>query len=108
MIISIEELNELLVAHTCLRGLTIQLNDEELTYDLSLAMSVSENYESDAVLVRFTDVKNFSSRDIGGGLTQMMHLNVSKLNSGWERIHYELNELEDNKLSFYFSSFVAD
>lgn len=106
--ISIPELNELLVTHTCLRGLNIQLNDEELTYDLSLSMSVSENSESTTVLVRFTDISNFSFRDIGGGLTQMMHLNVIEFNSGWERIHYELNELEDNKLSFYFSSFVTD
>ena len=106
--IGIAELNELLVVHNCLRSLNIQLNDEDLTYDLSLEMSVSENSESDAVLVRFTDISNFSSCDIGGGLTQMMHLNVSRLNSGLDRKHYELNELEDNKLSFYFSSFVVD
>jgi hypothetical protein len=37
-----------------------------------------------------------------------MHLNVSELNSGLDRIRYELNELEDNKLSFCFSSFVVD
>ena len=106
--IDIAELNELLLTHTCLRGLNIQLNDEELTYDLSLSMSASESFESDAVRIRFTDVSNFSSRDIGGGLTQMMHLNVTELNSGWDRMHYQLDELEDNMLSFYFSSFVVD
>lgn len=104
---SIAELNEQLVSHNCLRRLSIQLNDEELTYDVTLSMAMSENFASDTVLVRFTDVSNFSSRDIGGGLTQMMHLNVSKLDSGLDRIHYELNEREDNKLSFCFSSFVV-
>jgi hypothetical protein len=105
---STAELNELLVSHNCLRRLSIQLNDEGLTYDVTLSMSVSENFESDVVLVRFADVSNLSSSDIGGGLTQMMHLNVSELNSGLDRIRYELNELEDNKLSFCFSSFVVD
>lgn len=106
--ISITELNELLLTHTCLRSLNIRFNREELTYDLFLSMSISENIGSDTVLIRFTDVSNFSSRDIGGGLTQMMHMNVIELNFGWERINYELSELEDKKLSFYFSSFLID
>jgi hypothetical protein len=106
--IGIAELNELLVTHTCFRGINIQLNDEGLTYDLSLSMSASESFESDAVLIRFTDVSNFSARDIGGGLTQMMHLKVTELNSGWDRMHYQLDELEDNNMFFYFSSFVVD
>ena len=102
---NIEELNELLVSHNCLRQFCIQMNDGELTYDVSLLMAVSEEFTSDTLLVRFSDVSNLSSCAIGGGLTQMMHLNVRKLDSGLEGIHYELSEHEDNKVSFFFSSF---
>jgi hypothetical protein len=51
------------------------------------------------------DISQFTSRDFGGGLTQLMHMNVNKLDSGFDRIRYQFSDLEDGKLSFYFSSF---
>lgn len=106
--ISLGDLNELLVAHNSLRHLNIQLSGESLTYDLSLFLSKSEDFESDTVFVKFINVSNFSTHGIGGGLTQLMHLHVSELGAGLDRMHYELTEREDNKLSFSFASFVAD
>ncbi|WP_024673534.1 hypothetical protein ACTACG_16190 [Pseudomonas syringae] len=106
--ISLPELNELLVANNCLHAISIQLNADGIAYDLSLSISVSEKVGADVISIRFIDISQFTSRDFGGGLTQLMHMNVSKLDSGFDRMRYQLSDLEDKKLSFYFSSFSLD
>ncbi|SCW95306.1 MULTISPECIES: hypothetical protein [unclassified Pseudomonas] len=106
--IKVPELNELLVAHNCLHAISIQLNEDGMAYDLSLSISVSEKAEGDVVHIRFSDISQFTSRDFGGGLTQLMHMNVTKLDSGFDRMRYQLRDLEDEKLTFYFSSFSVD
>ncbi|MCL9659005.1 hypothetical protein L2088_30345 [Pseudomonas protegens] len=105
---TVSQLNELLVDHNCLRAIEIQLNEDGMAYDLSLSISGSEKAGADVVRIRFIDISHFSSRDIGGGLTQLMHMSVSKLDSGFDRMRYQLVDLEDNKLSFYFSSFSVE
>lgn len=106
--ISVPELNELLVAHNCLHAISIQLNVDGMAYDLSLSISAYEKAEADIVLIRFIDISQFTSRNLGGGLTQLMHMSVNKLDSGFDRMRYKLSDLEDEKLSFYFSSFSVD
>ena len=106
--ISVLELNELLVAHNCLHAISIQLNEDGMAYDLSLSISGSEKAGADGVRIRFIDISQFMSRDFGGGLTQLMHMSVNKLDSGFDRMRYQLNDLEDEKLSFFFSSFSID
>lgn len=95
--IKVSELNELLVAHNCLHALSIQLNDDGSAYDLFLSMSASEKAEAEVVRIRFIGVSQFASRDFGGGLTQLMHMSVSKLDSGFDRMRYQLSDLEDKK-----------
>lgn len=106
--INVPELNELLVAHNCLHAISIQLNVDGTAYDLFLSISTSERAEAEIVFIRFIDVSQFTSRDFGGGLTQLMHMNVNKLDSGFDRMRYEFSDLEDKKLSFYFASFSVD
>lgn len=106
--IEVPQLNELLVAHNCMRAISIQLNEDGVAYDLSLSISDSVKAGADVVCIKFVDISHFASRDIGGGLTQLMHMNVSKLDSGFDRMRYQLVDLEDNKLSFYFSSFSVE
>lgn len=110
IMISLPELNELLVAHNCLHAISIQLNVDGMAYDLSLSISASasEKVGADVVSIRFIDISQFTSRDFGGGFTQLMHMNVNKLDSGFDRMRYQLSDLEDKKLSFYFSSFSLD
>jgi hypothetical protein len=104
-VISLPELNELLIAHNCLHAISIELDVDGMTYDLSLSISASEKIGADVVRIKFIDVSQVTSRDFGGGLTQLMHMKVNKLDSGFDRMRYQLNDLEDRKLSFYFSSF---
>lgn len=105
---NLPELNELLVANNCLHAISIQLNADGTAYDLSLSISASEKVGADAVSIRFIDISQFASHDFGGGLTQLMHMKVNKLDSGFDRMRYQLSDLEDSKLSFYFSSFLLD
>ncbi|WP_176509037.1 MULTISPECIES: hypothetical protein [Pseudomonas] len=105
---SISELNDLLVAHNCLHAISIQLSGEGMAYDLSLSISSSEEVGFDVLRIRFLDIAQFACRDFGGGLTQLMHMSVDKLDSGFDRIRYQLSDLEENKLSFCFSSFSVD
>lgn len=106
--ISISDLNELLVSRNCLHTMSIQLNFGRMAYNLSLSISDHENLGSDVVDIRFIDISQFASRDFGGGLTQIMHMNVIKVDSGFDRARYKFSDLEDGKLSFYFSSFSVD
>jgi hypothetical protein len=106
--ISLTELNELLVANNCLHAISIQLNVDGLAYDLSLSVAASETIGVDIVCIRFIDISQFTFQDLGGGLTQLMHMSVDKLDSGFDRMRYKLIDLEDKKLSFYFSTFVLE
>lgn len=105
---SVSELNELLVANNCLHFMSIQLDENGMAYDLSLSISASENAGADVVCISFIDVSQLASREFGGGLTQLMHMSVKKLDSGLDRIRYQFCDHEDGKLSFYFSSFSVD
>ena len=99
--ISVMELNELLVAHNCLHTILIQLGEDGMAYDLSLTLSVSEKVDVDVVCIRFINISQFTSRDFGGGLTQVMHMSVNKLEFGFDKMRYQLTDLEENKLSFF-------
>ncbi|MCE0461113.1 hypothetical protein [Pseudomonas uvaldensis] len=103
--INVLELNELLVANNCLHAISIQLNEDGMGYDLSLSISASEKAAADVIHIMFTNISQFMSHDFGGGLTQIMHMIVNKLDSGFDRMRYQLIDLEDDKLSFCFSSF---
>ncbi|WP_231708938.1 hypothetical protein [Pseudomonas denitrificans (nom. rej.)] len=104
----IVELNEILIAHNCLNEISVGLSDDRMAYDLYLSISDSERIGANVVRIRFSDVSQFTARDFGGGLTQLMHMRVDKLNSGFDRMRYQLSDIEDKKLSFYFSSFSVD
>ncbi|UFH49555.1 hypothetical protein [Pseudomonas sp. KNUC1026] len=101
-------LNELLVAHNCLHALSVQLDFGDMAYNLSLSISAFESLGVDVVTIRFIDVSQFTAHDFGGGLTQLMHMRVERLSSGFDRMRYRLSDLEDKKLSFCFSSFSIE
>lgn len=108
IMISLAELNELLVANNCLYAISIQLDIDGMAYDLSLSISTSEKVGADVVSIRFIDISQFASHDFGGGLTQLMHMKVNKLDSSFDRMRYQFSDLEDDKLSFCFASFSLD
>ncbi|MGF6125196.1 hypothetical protein QF019_000385 [Pseudomonas frederiksbergensis] len=100
---SISRLNELLIEHNCVVSINIEMQD--FKYSLALTMSSSDDPESGAVTVTFQDVKALNLSGFGGGLTQFMDLVVTRIEDGLDRVRYELRDIEDEKISFYFLTF---
>jgi len=100
---SLNAVNELLIGHSCVVSIRLELND--LKYDLALTLAESEDSESERMEIHFYDVSALEIKDFGGGLTQLMHLKISPINSGLDRIRYEIRDLEGEKISFQFFKF---
>ncbi|MCU7829161.1 MAG: hypothetical protein KZQ85_08860 [Candidatus Thiodiazotropha sp. (ex Myrtea sp. 'scaly one' KF741663)] len=100
----LHDLNERLIQNSCVVSLHIDIEKDTLKYNLLLTMSESENESGDKLVLYFWDVSDLQLVEFGGGLTQLMHLNISRLTSGQDRMHFSLTELEHGKISFNFVS----
>lgn len=98
---SVSHLNALLREHNCVVSINIAIAD--FKYNLALTMSSSDDPEAGIVTVNFQDVSALNLDGFGGGLTQFMDLVVSRIDDGLDRIRYELRDIENEKISFYFS-----
>ncbi|WPN76691.1 hypothetical protein [Pseudomonas germanica] len=102
---SVSHLNALLREHNCVVSINIAIAD--FKYNLALTMSSSDDPEAGIVTVNFQDVSALNLDGFGGGLTQFMDLVVSRIDDGLDRIRYELRDIENEKISFYFFTFSA-
>lgn len=98
----LDRLNDLLREHGCVMSIDIKFND--FKYDLELMLSANES-GLDAVSLIFDDVSVLELRGFGGGLTQFMHLEASRIDDGLDRIRYEMRDVGDDKISFKFFTF---
>lgn len=99
----VSRLNELLLEHNCVVSMSVEMQD--FKYGLALTMSSSDDPETGAVTVNFQDVSTLNLSGFGGGLTQFMDLVVARIDDGLDRIRYELRDIENEKISFYFFTF---
>ena len=102
--IELRDLNERLIENSCVRSIHLDIENETLKYNLLLTLSESDNYDKSKLTLYFFDVSNLSISDFGGGITQFMHLKISRVSNGFDRIRYEITDVEDNKIFFYFES----
>ncbi|MFT0477406.1 hypothetical protein ACMSI6_26375 [Pseudomonas antarctica] len=98
----LERLNELLREHDCVIAIDIQF--EDFKYDLALTLSV-DTTDWNAVTIHFQDVSALNLSEFGGGITQFMRLNVTRINDGLDRIRYELRDVRHEKVTFKFFTF---
>lgn len=98
------ELNEKLIQNNCVVSLHIDIEKDTLKYNLLLTLSESENESDDGLSLYFWDVGNLQLTEFGEGLTQFMHLSISRLSSGLDRMNFSLTELEHGSISFNFAS----
>lgn len=103
--IELESINERLIAHACVCLLHVDIERDTLKYNILLTLSESEETNSAKLTLQFFDVSNFKVSEFGGGLTQFMHLKISCINAGLDRVKYEISDIEDGKIYFCFSSF---
>lgn len=102
---SLSRLNELFFEHNCVASMKLEMVD--FKYNLTLTMSSSEDPETEGVTAVFHDVSTLNLSSFGGGLTQFMDLVVTGIDDGLDRIRYELRDIENEKISFYFSTFAV-
>ena len=102
--INLHELNERLIQNNCVVSLHVDIEKDTLKYNLLLTLSASENANDDKLALYFWDVSNLQLTEFGGGLTQFMHLNISRLTSGLDRMRYVLADQENEKIFFNFAS----
>lgn len=100
---NVSRLNRLLFEHNCVVSMNIEMHD--FKYQLALTMSSTDDPESGAVTINFQDVSALKLNGFGGGLTQFMDLAVTRVDQGLDRIRYELTDVEEEKISFYFFTF---
>lgn len=101
----ISRLNELFFEHNCVASMNLEMMD--FKYNLTLTMSSSKDPETEGVTAVFHDVSALNLNAFGGGLTQFMDLVVTRIDNGLDRIRYELKDVEEEKISFFFSTFSA-
>ncbi|RWA28032.1 hypothetical protein DJ028_08575 [Pseudomonas veronii] len=98
----LDRLNDLLREHDCVMSINIKFDD--FKYDLVLVVSANGS-DLDAVTLIFHDISALDLSEFGGGLTQFMHLEASRVDDGLDRIRYEVRDLSSGKISFKFFTF---
>lgn len=98
----LDRLNECLQAHDCVISINIRFDD--FKYDLALTLCANIA-DVEGVTILFQDVSSLNLSGFGGGLTQFMSLEVTRINEGLDRIRYELREVEHETISFRFFTF---
>jgi len=99
----LSRLNSLLIQHNAVVSLNIEIQD--FKYNLALTMSSLDDAAENTITINFQDVSALNLSGFGGGLTQFMELVVTRIDRGLDRIRYELRDIEDEKISFYFFTF---
>lgn len=103
-----KELNDTLIDFNVVKNLTVEINPFILSYNLTMILAESEQLFAKELTVKFEDISQLNLANFGGGLTQFMHLHITKLNDGLERQKYEIAELEDKKIGFRCFKFEVE
>ncbi len=101
---NLDELKRALLKHTCVRSLHLDMDSKTCKYDLLLTLSVDEKGKDELTLY-FYDIHALKLNDFGGGLSQFLHLTIRKLENGYDRVRYFIEELEHSSVLFQCNSF---
>jgi len=98
---NVSAVNDTLRGFTALRRLTFETLDGCSTYALRLDLAESESARALTLSVTFEDVSNLRLFDFGGGLTQIMYLNVVDIRDRQlDRACFEVSDHERQAISF--------
>lgn len=101
-----EELNKKLRGFTTVLRLEFSVELPSGSCTLTLELTQSAVGKGDVLVVEFLDVAALSLRDFGGGLTQLLLLQVTDISDKQlDRRNYEMRELERDAISFVCRDF---
>jgi len=101
-----EELNKKLRGFTTVLRLEFSVELPSGSCTLTLELTHSDVGGGDVLVVEFLDVASFSLKDFGGGLTQLLLLQVNDISyKQLDRTNYEIRELERDAISFVCRDF---
>jgi hypothetical protein len=101
---NLDELKRALLKHTCVQSFHLDLDSKTCKYDLLLTLSVDEK-KKDELTLYFYDIHALKLNDFGGGLSQFLHLTIRKIETGYDRLKYSVEELEHSSIVFQCDSF---
>ncbi|MBU2674007.1 hypothetical protein I5654_15195 [Hafnia paralvei] len=101
----LDEINKILINNNVLIAMHIDIDPNSLKYNLLISLSNDES-TNEKLSFYFYDISNMKINDVGGGLTQFMLLKISVVDIFNDRNKYIIEDEEDNKISFEFSSFT--
>ncbi len=101
----ISEINDILCEHNCVYSVHFDALDDCSQYRIILNLGVDEKSGNHNISVTFNDVSNLKMNVNALGLVQFMHLRITPLDNGYDRVAYEIVDLEDGAISFMFHSY---
>ncbi|EHM44028.1 hypothetical protein HMPREF0454_01651 [Hafnia alvei ATCC 51873] len=105
MNMELNEINKIFINNNILISMHIDITPNSLKYNLLISLSNGET-TNEKISFYFYDISNMKINDVGGGLTQFMLLKISVVDLFNDRNKYIIEDEEDNKISFEFSSFT--
>lgn len=98
--ITVDEIIAKLRRHTFVTRMEFQVDRATWRADLALDLASGEEHRASLISVVFKDVSNLSISNFGGGLTQLLLLDVEDVSTRQlDRVHLQVRELEREMLS---------
>ena len=79
----------------------MEIDPADYSYSLVLDMADGPSKGARAVSIKFDGVANLNLREIGGGLSQIMGLEVESIKERqWESLNFRVTDFEHGKIEF--------
>ncbi len=103
--VELSQVNETFVNHNCVHSIHVEIDGQNLKYDLTLKLGVNERFEEGTIVIKFYDISDLELTADAGGLVQFMHLEIVTFDRGHDRVRYQISDRENSLISFKFYSF---
>jgi hypothetical protein len=93
-----------ITGYTFIKSILFDTDFYSKIYECTLTIELykTELPQSPKIILIFYGVSNLKIGSIGGGLCQFLHITIENIMvRQWDRLYYEVKEMEDDKMSFY-------
>jgi hypothetical protein len=87
--------------YTIILKLELSFDNELKVTNLKLVLTKDITESTDMITVNFECVSNFSVKELGGGISQLLYLRIKDIkDKQWDRANYEVSEFERDSIYF--------